>query len=751
MTKEYYSLENVERISFNELVFARSNEIYNAIKQHCDYSLIEICRYIPPSLGVPAEEIFIVEISCDGVPSNNNLGIDFIERLAICVPRESKKLVEVFALRKNFPLLMHQNSVLPGMPPSLCLYQESPRNVFRTWTAPSFLKRIQYWLEHSARGTLHPDDQPVEQLFFTSEYELILPWNFDELQNTNFFVRKTFHQKDKGVTLFLSDTPLDDSENIASIINITLPPVVHGRIESDFGSLGQLSDTLMTRGINLVEMLSQKIEEKVGNGISVSQDAELTVILMQINIIRSSDDKNTKVFHKAYLVSNGELSIGENMGVLYRPPHDNQMYYVEQKASFSMPNNKDNWRNILIWPMEILRCLDRSSARSQSGIKTEGPSGTLIGAGALGSALLDLWTRSGWGEWDVIDNDHIKPHNLVRHQANVDLIGANKAVAAIYLVNRIMAGAAKGEAINADACELTDTRVTDTLRSSQLIVDASTTLDYPRIISGFNDFSRHLSVFVTPNANAGVLLLEDVDRKKRLRTIEAQYYRAILSEKWGENHLAGNRGTYWSGASCRDISLVMPYSNIVKYASIFAEQMPLLIPEREAAIRIWQADSITGAIAAYSIEVREELCLPFDSMNIYIDVGIQEKMHSQREASLPKETGGVLLGYYDFNINAIVVVDALPAPKDSKASTGYFERGLHGVVESVVKASQRTAGIVGYIGEWHSHPRGADVMPSNEDKFQLAYLTQGLAEEGLPAVMLIIGDDGLCVLQGNAK
>ena len=37
----------------------------------------------------------------------------------------------------------------------------------------------------------------------------------------------------------------------------------------------------------------------------------------------------------------------------------------------------------------------------------------LIGAGSLGSALMNLWTRSGWGHWTVLDKDHLKPHNLV--------------------------------------------------------------------------------------------------------------------------------------------------------------------------------------------------------------------------------------------------------------------------------------------------------------------------------------------------
>ena len=61
--------------------------------------------------------------------------------------------------------------------------------------------------------------------------------------------------------------------------------------------------------------------------------------------------------------------------------------------------------------------IDTSVLLSDPGMSGATPRGTgvLVGAGALGGAMLDLWTRSGWGEWTVIDEDHIKPHNLVRH------------------------------------------------------------------------------------------------------------------------------------------------------------------------------------------------------------------------------------------------------------------------------------------------------------------------------------------------
>ena len=94
------------------------------------------------------------------------------------------------------------------------------------------------------------------------------------------------------------------------------------------------------------------------------------------------------------------------------------------------------------------------------------------------------------------------------------------------------------------------------------------------------------------------------------------------------------------------------------------------------------------------------------------------------------------------------VVAALPAPIDSKASPVSFERGVAGLTESVAEASRRTAGMVRYVGEWHSHPRGHSAAPSTDDMVQLVHLTLGMSDDGLPAVQLIVGETDIQVLQG---
>lgn len=122
-----------------------------------------------------------------------------------------------------------------------------------------------------------------------------------------------------------------------------------------------------------------------------------------------------------------------------------------------------------------------------------------------------------------------------------------------------------------------------------------------------------------------------------------------------------------------------------------------------------------------------------------------------RAEQLPNETGGVLVGYYDLNLKTVVIVDALPPPPDSKVTPHSFERGTSGLAEKMHDISMRTAGVVGYVGEWHSHPDNFPALPSTDDLIQLSYLALGMAGDGLPAIQIIVNESEMSISQGEVK
>lgn len=723
-----------------ELRLPRARGIADAIARNADYTLVRCSRFE----GERSLEMLVIDVECNAVPPNNPMGIEFRERLALSVTEDRTELIEVLALRKGFPTLMHQNARPEGWPPSLCLYFEPTRAVARTWTPENFLQRIQIWLEKTARGELHPADQPIEQLFFVTSHELVLPWNVDALMQQVpapvFEIVGGPTRAKKSRTYFLQQRQANSAESPSiALVQLTLPPVVHGRIEHDPATLGGLDDMLKSRGVELLPALKDAISERVGEGgVAVQSDASATVILLHMPITRVKGGPTEQVARRGYVMTEGVLKLGAMSGTLFA--HENK-YFKEPSADFLSQPAQVAWRDVSITPMEVIRGLDREAARYQSGLTEMGPRGTMVGAGALGATLLDLWTRSGWGQWTVVDHDHIKPHNLVRHPADQRFLGLPKEDVAVLRHNEIMNGASTMTAVHADACALPEGKPLESIQSAELVVDASTTLDYPRLMSGRDDVGRHVSVFLTPKANGSVVLLEDAGRSTRLRTLEAQYYRAVIDQPWGADHLASNQGTFWSGAGCRDISMVMPYSAVMAHSAVLAEQLQGLVSRPEAAIRVWTRDA-EGAVAVHKVAVHPERAIRFDNTDLFIDEAVVEKMQRLRQAHLPRETGGVLLGYHDLNINAIVVVAAMEAPPDSQSGPTSFERGVQGVADAAKEAHRRTAGIVGYIGEWHSHPPGHSAKPSGDDFFQVAYLALGMSHDGLAAVSLIVGADG---------
>lgn len=78
---------------------------------------------------------------------------------------------------------------------------------------------------------------------------------------------------------------------------------------------------------------------------------------------------------------------------------------------------------------------------------------------------------------------------------------------------------------------------------------------------------------------------------------------------------------------------------------------------------------------------------------------------------------------------------------DSEASPTHFIRGQEGQAEAMAEVHKRTAGVVDYVGEWHSHPNGCAARPSVDDLKLLDKLHQQMGVDGLPALMVFVGRD----------
>ena len=86
--------------------------------------------------------------------------------------------------------------------------------------------------------------------------------------------------------------------------------------------------------------------------------------------------------------------------------------------------------------------------------------------------------------------------------------------------------------------------------------------------------------------------------------------------------------------------------------------------------------------------------------------GIIRRIKEEMRNAGSKETGGVFTGIANHKIKTIHVTGLIPAPPDSEASSICFFRGHKGLPDQVGSIVSNSGTQLGYVGEWHSHPKG---------------------------------------------
>ena len=724
-----------------ELASFELTALLRACAKHPNFDVVEL-RLIQ----APAPHIGVVADVGDGtVAPQNSPGIWPRERLCLSFCPGLTLPAEVRALRTDFPDVIHLNGVPDGEPASLCLY-ESWAFEERQWTAERHLRKVLWWLASTADGTIHAQDQALEQLFYSSGDVVVLPSDWEGGKKDRLYLNLADESAERRY--WLAGTKTTDGTPRWQVAVVDLPPISHQPIQRSPVTLGALDDQLTALGSDLSPALSEALK-----GLARLTDQTTACklqLLLLLRIPRLRDGQIDRWDARGYAVAASWEDVGIEVGVLGRTAPNAKAYAINLLAG-AVPALSEKGRAIKLAPLEVLQTPPMMQAQAMSGIEasTAHFRGTLAGVGSLGSALANLWAHSQWGQWNLIDPDQVAPHNVVRHEANAIDIGLKKVDVVRRKMDAVFARPTAAKAIYASASDFDDSEVESCLRESALLVDASTTLSVPRDWSE-RDLCRSASVFFTHSGLASVLMLEDEHRRMRLSALEAQYYRALLHEPWGQNHLRTS-AQIRVGAGCRDHSFVLSHELVQLHAAQLSRALRQGVLEPNARIEIRTHDEKPGAVSVASIAVRKVRSLERMPWKVRWDEGLEDQMLAMRLACLPVETGGVLLGIVDQKLLTVTIVDAREAPLDSMAHPDSFIRGSQGVPELIERASSLTRGMVGYLGEWHSHPRGVRAVPSALDKELLATLGARLREDGLPAIMAIVAENEVNVFVGGGE
>ena len=310
-------------------------------------------------------------------------------------------------------------------------------------------------------------------------------------------------------------------------------------------------------------------------------------------------------------------------------------------------------------------------------------------------------------------------------------------------LNQTVAGEpiAKGIVADVIAPGVDAESVERSLGEAELILDMSASVAVARHLArDVQSNGRRISLFLNPSGTALTILAEDRERRVRLDTLEMQLYRAIV-EKPQLDGLLSRPGQLRTGQSCRDVSVQLPQELVALHAAIGSRAVREAAESDHARITVWRLDPTDYSVDVIQVGVPEPSEHLLGEWTALIDQHLIQKLADERHSSLPRETGGVFVGVRDMSRRIIHIVDTIPSPPDSEELPTSYIRGFDGLGNRLTEISTATDGMVDYLGEWHSHPAGTAVRPSDADFRVLEWITDTAAYDGTYGVMGIIGDD----------
>lgn len=682
--------------------------------------------------------LLIVDVFVDLGQRKRRADIRAVERVGITYVA-GDMLASVYPLREEFPGdLPHLNISFRGTPQSLCLFEMDAEEALRLAVPFVLIERVRFWLRESAYGRLHGDDQPLDPVIMGTGQAVVLPLPEQAGETSPVFYgfRASHHPGCPAILLpatAISAGTRARAKNGFSAIHVTTEALPNGRIRNYPRNVAELVEIYSELGIDLVPVLRAAFMSWVSLP-GVQDLLKQACIIVVRTPIQRSDGTVGGASVKAFLTERRAQDLAVSLGALISAgDFVGRMINVPPPAVIEAELAGHD-----LVAADVHRPFDRAMARASSGAAGDPVAATLVGAGALGSQVALAAARMGIGRWSVVDPDHLMPHNLARHALTRDYLGWAKAEAMAAVIR---------DMLGPDAAEPFVGRIGDgtcgkALAGADLVIDTSASVPVARWLGGQSRHrGRTVSVFLNPAGTDLVILREGSDREPRLDQVEMSYYWALSNEADLEDHLADGRVGMFPSGGCRRASLRLPQSSVGLLASLAARRVLMDDCPESAVAEIWRT-SVAG-VAVRALPTQRFWEAVIDGWTLLVSEGVIEGIAEARKAAHPNETGGIIVGTWDRVRKRAYVAGHYDPPPDSVSARAGFVRGAVGVYQTLACVSLRTAGNLGYIGEWHTHPPGHSSDPSDDDAILMEWIGDVLIYSDVPPLMLIAGEDGV--------
>lgn len=712
----------------------RAREFHHFVAQgQPDVAYIGSCT-CPPDLPCPGFEFVIVSIRAE-LPQRPVVDVREEELFAIGFHPLDRGYPLVLSLRKDFPETLHVNRTPWDVPRSLCLSDLPWPEAQLSWSPFILVQHVRRWLRNAALGELHALDQPLEPLFIQFAGDLILPSDFIDRGTTSeiYSVRLL----GPGATPTFQIWPASKEKDQPKVVclGITAPLQQHQRLAKVPLTLAALAGVLAERQVDLYGTLREMLSPY--NTLEDRAKKLIIVVVVPMTREQGGVQESQDIFAAIAIQDIGE--VGKAVG-LWEPSPVGGVWATAGLEP--LPTDTVQIDLGLLRPHLVLNA---ARAASHSGRVPSSSSVVAIGAGAIGSQVIDLLSRSGYGQWTLVDRDKLLPHNVVRHALPSFAVGLPKVLTLAKMIGANLSNPESVAAHVADFCDQGDSTsaIEEALKKADLVLDFSASLPVARkLATSVDTTARRVSFFISPSGTDSILIAEPEDRSITLDTLEMQYYRGLCSDARLHDHLLRPVDRVQVSRSCRDHTLVIPNELVSLHAAIGARAVHALAREPQAHIHVWRSEPETMATEFFEIETSPVCSMELNGWTLTVDEFVLRRLSQLRDAKLPVETGGVLIGGVDRLNKRLYVAEVIPSPPDSVEERNGYVRGKEGLADLVSRFGELTDGQLQYVGEWHSHPRNHSTSPSKLDRELMSKLTAARALDCFPALMAIVGDDG---------
>lgn len=116
------------------------------------------------------------------------------------------------------------------------------------------------------------------------------------------------------------------------------------------------------------------------------------------------------------------------------------------------------------------------------------------------------------------------------------------------------------------------------------------------------------------------------------------------------------------------------------------------------------------------------------------------KMITEADRSFPKETGGVLTGYWAVPFTEVVVIDITgPGPGAVHKADGFLPDADYQEKE-VARIYKDSGRLYTYLGDWHSHPNGGSRLSRRDRRTVRAIAVHRPARAPVPLMAILAPD-----------